>query len=228
MNRLAVASTLVALLASAACETGPRVGNGAVFRVRASMTNNSCGAGAPSAQTSLAYDAEVIINGQQSLSWRVRAAGISAQATVDGATGAFRLVDDRIVAVRNADRRRELGACALRRFDVIEGRVAGTFPPLDPLADSGGRAVDPLVDAMVDADAMRDPMIVTDAGVDGGPRRDGFPALEELRESVGWAVAAGADCRDLIGVGPSQFVTLPCQMSWSMTAQWNPEARVSR
>ncbi|MBL8683381.1 MAG: hypothetical protein JNK05_29705 [Myxococcales bacterium] len=228
MDRIALGSTLALLLATAACETGPRTGNGAVFRVRAAMTSNSCGAGAPSAQSSFAFDAEVILSAQQSLTWRIPAARISAQTTLDVTTGAFRLVDDRVVVVRAADPRRELGVCALRRFDVIEGRIAGQFPALDPLADSGGRAVDPLADAMVDADAMRDPVIITDAGVDGGARRSGYPGLDELRESVGYAVVPGADCRDIVGVGPSQFIALPCQMNWTMSAEWNPEAAVSR
>lgn len=228
MQRSMLAPALVLFFAASACETGPRTGNGAVFRVRGAMTTNSCGAGAPSAQSSLSFDAEIVLSSQHTLSWKIPAARISAQTTVDATTGAFRLVDDRVVVVRAADPRRELAACALRRFDVLEGRIAGEFPPLDPLADSGGHAVDPLVDAMVDADAMRDPIIVTDSGVDGGARRTGFPGLDELRESVGWAVVPNADCRDIIGVGPSQFVTLPCQMSWTMSAEWNPEARVSR
>lgn len=219
-RRLALLS-VSSMLALAGCDmfTSPRVGQGAVFSLRGTMTSSSCGAGAPSSATTLAFNVEVRVEPTR-MRWSVPSAGISAQSALD-ATSRFTLVDDRIMPIRAANVRLGLGACSLRRFDVLEGRVGGVFPPLDPSDAGDAGDADPLDAAMFDASATADASLAD--GAASGP-----PALEALRESVGWAVAPGADCRDLIGVGPGQFVTLPCEQRWSFDARYEPSLRVTR
>jgi hypothetical protein len=235
----ALARTLVLALAlgAPACELLlPPQGNGAVFAIRGAMVANSCGANAPSSLPSLSFDAEIVLH-QGSLRWAVPAAGIQASTRVDGATGAFRLVDDRVVVLRAEDRRRGIVACAVRRIDVIDGRVAGDFPPIDPAAREGGLADGALADAtqladgaplsVGDAELRADGGAVTDAAVgDGGA--PGAPALESLHETVGWAVIPGADCRDRLGVAEGQFITLPCEQRWNLDARYRPDRAVRR
>ena len=214
-------------LTSLACDAwAPRAGQGAVFSIRGAMVSNSCGIGAPSSNATLSYNVEIRLD-RSTLRWSIPSANISAQAAVDASTRRFVLVDDRAVVLRAANARTGLAACAMRRFDVLEGRVRGVFPALDP--QDGGDAGDPLDGAMFDAgDAMAsmgDAALRDDSGdvIESGP-----PALEGLRETIGWAVLAGADCRDFIGVGPGQFVATPCEQSWALDARYEPTLRVSR
>jgi hypothetical protein len=223
MFRRLVALSLASGLALAGCElfTAPRGGQGAVFSVRGTMTSTTCGAGAPSTAPTLSFNVEIRLE-QTRLRWSVPTAGISAQSSLDSSRR-FTLVDDRIMQIRAANLRLGLGACSLRRFDVLEGRVAGAFPSLDPTdaGDSSVDADDPLDAAMFDAASLTDASL-TDASSSGPP------ALDSLRETVGWAVAPGADCRDMIGVGPGQFVTLPCEQRWTFDARYEPTLRVTR
>ncbi len=202
----------------------PRTGQGAVFSIRGAMVNNSCGVGAPNSAATVAYNVEIRVD-RASLRWSIPSAGIQAQTSIDATTQRFRLVDDRAVVLRAANARVGLAACAMRRYDVLEGRVSGVFPALDP--QDGGDGGDPLDGAMFDASDVIgvDAALRDDAGdvVESGP-----PALESMRETVGWAVLSGADCRDLVGVGPGQFVTLPCEQTWSLDARYEPSLRVTR
>lgn len=223
MFRRLVALALASSLALAGCElfTAPRTGHGAVFSVRGTMTNTTCGVGAPSTAAMLSFNVEVRLD-QARLRWSVPTAGITAQSTLDSSRR-FTLVDDRVMPIRAANYRLGLGACSLRRFDVLEGRVGGAFPLLDPVdaADAHADAEDPLDAAMFDAASITDASLA-----DAAP--SGPPALDSLRETVGWAVVPGADCRDMIGVGPGQFVTLPCEQRWTFDAQYEPTLRVTR
>lgn len=225
---LTAVAALVAL-SSLACDSwAPRTGQGAVFSVRGAMVSNSCGAGAPSSNATLSYNVEIRLD-RTSLRWSIPSAGINAQATVDATTRRFQLVDDRAVVLRAANTRTGLAACAMRRYDVLEGRVRGVFPALDPQDAGDADAGDPLDAAMFDGgDAMAsmgDAALLDDSGdvIESGP-----PTLEGLRETVGWAVLAGADCRDFFGVGPGQFVAMPCEQSWALDARYEPTLRVSR
>lgn len=219
LGALSLASGLV--LAGCELFTAPRGDRGAVFSVRGTMTHSSCGAGAPSTAATLSFTVEVRID-RGRLRWSVPTAGITAQATLDSSQR-FTLVDDRIIPIRAANPRLGLGPCSLRRFDVLEGRVGGNFPPLDPVEylDSNADGANPLDAAMFDAASLVDSSLA-----DASP--SALPTLDTLRETVGWAVVPGADCRDLIGVGPGQFVTLPCEQRWIFEAQYEPSLRVTR
>jgi hypothetical protein len=228
MFRRLVALSLASGLVLAGCElfTAPRTGYGAVFSVRGTMTSTTCGVGAPSTAAMLSFNVEVRLD-QTRLRWSVPTAGITAQSTLDSSRR-FTLVDDRIMPIRAANYRLGLGACSLRRFDVLEGRVGGAFPLLDRVdtEDSSADAEDPLDAAMFDAASLTDASL-TDASL-ADAAQSGPPALDSLRETVGWAVAPGADCRDMIGVGPGQFVTLPCEQRWTFDARYEPSLRVTR
>jgi hypothetical protein len=226
MFRRLASSTVALSLALSGCElfTAPAGGYGAVFSVRGAIASNSCGAGAPSSNTTVAYNVEIRVDSSR-LRWSIPSAGVSAQATIDATSQRFTLVDDKVVSVRAANPRVGLGPCALRRFDVLEGRVDGVFPSL--ARSDAGDASDPLDAAMFDASdafAADGSYLVADADA----ARTGPPALHNLRETVGWAVVSGADCRDMIGVGPGQFVTLPCEQSWLLDARYEPTLALSR
>lgn len=191
------------------------------------MSSNRCGVAAPQATPNLDFEVEIVID-QGALRWAVPSARIVATTTLDQ-QGTFRLVDDRVVVLRPEDRRRGLSACALRRFDVVDGRAAGRFPPLDPMLGNDATLQEAAMsDRLLDVALFDASLLASSDGGDAAAQREGSPSLEQLRETVGWALVPGADCSDFIGVGPGQFVSLPCEMSWQMDAQWRPDARVSR
>jgi hypothetical protein len=216
--RASCGALVLALLGG--CGPSTRPGAGAVFSIRGQMVNNSCGLNAPSALPTLAFDVEVReLDGL--LRWSVPSAGILATAAIDPRTRSFRFVDDRVLLLRPEDRRSGLAACAVRRLDVIDGRLSGTLPPLDPLQNSLDAGMAVSLDAMTPGDAA----LRADGSTDGG---SSWPALESVVETVGWAVVPGADCRDALGLGAGQFIALPCEQRWTMDARWRPEVAPSR
>jgi hypothetical protein len=70
------------------------------------------------------------------------------------------------------------------------------------------------------ADAAN-PMDVFDASIDlvadASAFGDAGPATIAATETIVYGPAANADCRDSIGVGQGQFLTLPCQITYAMS-----------
>lgn len=205
------------------CGPTTRPGNGAVFTVHAAQANNGCGISAPSLGAMQTYDLELsVLPGI--VKWRIPNAGISATGTHDSRTQEFRLVDDRAVIVRQANARTGVPGCALRRVEVIEGKITGKLPFLDLAAHQG--------DAMaVDLDV---PTAIGDAGVSGlsdGGTSDGgaisqWPGFTAM-QTIGWAVIPGGDCTGVLGVGQGQFIALPCQQQYTINSEWLPEREVT-
>jgi hypothetical protein len=208
----------------AGCGPSARSGNGAVFSIRGQMVANSCGLNAPSALPTLSFDVE-LRERDGLVRWVIPSSGIFATGALDPRTRAFRFVDDRVLVLRPEDRRRGLAACAVRRLDVIDGRLSGTLPALDAAPDAQGQGMAIPLDAMAPGDASLRDDAGADGGTDGGA---GWPALEGVVETVGWAVVQGADCRDALGLSAGQFIALPCEQRWTMDARWRPEVSPSR
>jgi hypothetical protein len=157
--------------------------------------------------------------------WRIPAAGIVASGTHDSRTQQFRLVDDRAIVVRPTNTRTGVVGCALRRVEVIDGKITGTLPFLDIEAHRGdAMAVEQDVFVSADAELRADSGVVVT--VDGGALTQ-WPAFTAV-QTIGWAVIPGGDCSGALGVGQGQFIALPCQQQYTINPEWLPTREVSQ
>ncbi len=131
MLRTSIAVVFALLLS--ACDEGTEGERLGTFSVRATRTQNGCGAQRGAKLASAEFDVTLSVQ-RGVLQWKPVGA-VSASGTFDVFTRAFRLsLENDIVAIA-ADRRVEYPGCVLRRNDVIEGVVSAA-----PNAPDGGLA----------------------------------------------------------------------------------------
>jgi len=121
--------TIVFALLLSACDEGTEGERLGVFSVRATRSQNGCGAQRGAKLASATFDVTLSVQ-RGVLSWKPTGA-TAASGTFDVFQRTFRLsLENDIVAIA-ADRRIEYPGCVLRRSDVIEGVVSATANTLD-------------------------------------------------------------------------------------------------
>jgi len=187
---------LAAGIACSGCDASLPSGHAGTFAVQGTMTVNTCGPQAVVALSHLMFGAVLAYSRGRS-TWSLPQTGVTVSGTWSDAPPEFRVSTSQYSTLRPGDRRYQLAACVIERFDVIDGTVSGLLPEANvtPL-DSG-------VDVIPDGATLLPP----DAG--GATT---FTATE----TIVYGAASGADCRDFIGAGQGQYLTLPCELVYAM------------
>ncbi len=199
---VAVIGCLLAIVLAGCGEPAPPHGHVGTFDVRANMMINSCGPQSVSIAAHLQYEARLGYD-RGVATWELTQSRVSATGLWTEVPPSFRFTHESYSTLRAADSRYGLAACVMRRYDLIEGTLSGalrdlSLQPLDAAISEAG----------LDATAMDGGDLAT--GSDGGTTTFG------ATETIAYGVAEGADCRDFIGVGSGQFLTLPCQITYAM------------
>jgi hypothetical protein len=172
------------------------------FEVHALMMTNTCGPQAVSIPAALQYQARLGYN-RGVASWELPQSRISATGSWTDVPPSFRFTNDTYRTVREAVPVYGLAACVMHRFDVIEGTLSGSLHDL--AAEAAALDANPM-----DGLDATEQLVPDDAGTDAGP------ASIAATETIAYGPSAGSDCRDAIGVGQGQFLTLPCQITYAM------------
>ncbi len=184
------ALTLLGLSFALGCVRSPEPEPLGTFSVTSIMRSNTCGPQVAEVLSLATYEVDLALR-SDTLTWSPRGAS-QARGAYNSGTGAFRLVHEQTVTVVQPDPRREVAGCMLVRADVIEGVVDWSS------ADGG------VVDDV--------PTFGQDAST--APRARGFRGTE----TVVWGPTPGSDCRGLLGAQQGQFIALPCELTYSLTA----------
>jgi hypothetical protein len=178
------------------CEPKPQGSDLGTFAVQGTRSTNTCGAQSMELAPSIAYNVTLQIT-DTTIQWRP-SGGSSAMGTYDKATGAFRVTLEEDIVAWRSDPRRSIVGCTLRRSDILEGAI--TYDGTD-----GGTSNN-------------------DGGQDAGTGADAGASARSFRatENVVFGPSPGSDCRPLIGAATGQFNTMPCEISYALTAQRQP------
>lgn len=175
-------------LALAGCNLGDPGERIATLEVEATLTENSC-EGPLGGIPGLTRIEVTLYEREGLLTWSAPDGSFQAEIDPEG-NFVFRAESQALLREEYADWDGYHAPCVVDQVEEVRGRLVRPVRPEDDGADGGDAG---------DSDA-------------GGEPVEPVPASVEATDTLRISPSRGADCSDMIGLGPDVFATLPCRV----------------